>query len=100
LSTQPSFGQYFHRVDAEVPDTGPVHQQITQLAIAQDLDGLVELAKIEQQNWARQDVGHAIVNALGSLYQATEDEARHAEIDAAYQQVLEAGVEPPKQQEE
>jgi hypothetical protein len=27
------------------PDAGPVHQQITQLAIAQDLDGLVELVR-------------------------------------------------------
>jgi hypothetical protein len=98
LERQPSFGVYFHRVDEGAPDAGPVHEQITELSIAGSLEGLVELGRVEQANWRRPEVGHALVRALGAMYRATEDEGRQKEIDDAYNQLLELGVEPPPEE--
>jgi hypothetical protein len=98
LERQPSFGVHFHRVDEGAPDAGPVHEQITELSVAGSLEGLVELGRVEQANWRRPEVGHALVRALGAMYRATEDEGRQKEIDDAYNQLLELGVEPPPEE--
>jgi hypothetical protein len=96
LERQPSFGVHFHRLDDQAPPSDDVQREVMRLALSQDLDGLVLLAETEQANWARPEVGKAIIEALASLHQGTEDEARQGEIRAAYERVLEAGVPAPE----